>query len=104
MTQHSALTGADLHEPKGAASATRGQVYVANGAGSGNWRDVGVLTARLDDVSAPSSVYLVVPYDCAITKVSTRLQGAITGANSTLTVSNNADSSMGTITVTQSRS
>lgn len=34
---HSTLTGSDLHEPKGAASATSGQVYVANGAGSGVW-------------------------------------------------------------------
>lgn len=31
---HSALTGADLHESKGAASASLGQVAVANGAGS----------------------------------------------------------------------
>lgn len=36
---HSGLTGADLHEPKGVASATNGQVYVANGAGSGVWKD-----------------------------------------------------------------
>lgn len=104
MTQHSALTGADLHEPKGAASATRGQVYVANGAGSGAWKDIGALTTRLDDVSAPSSVYLVIPYDCAITKISTCLQTAITGANSTLTVYNHAGSSMGTITVAYSGS
>ena len=31
---HSTLTGADLHESKGAASASLGQVAVANGAGS----------------------------------------------------------------------
>lgn len=35
--QHSALTGAELHEPKGVASASSGQVYIANGAGSGTW-------------------------------------------------------------------
>lgn len=99
MTQHSALTGADLHEPKGVASATRGQAYIANGSGSGVWRDIGALTTYLADVSAPSSVYLVIPYDCAITKVSTCLQGAITGANAILTVYNHAGSSMGTITV-----
>lgn len=34
---HSTLTGADLHEPKGAASAAAGTVYIANGAGSGSW-------------------------------------------------------------------
>lgn len=32
--QHSALTGSDLHECKGAASAASGQVAIANGAGS----------------------------------------------------------------------
>lgn len=36
-TSHSTLTGIDLHEPKGAADAASGQVYVANGAGSGTW-------------------------------------------------------------------
>lgn len=36
-TTHSLLTGADLHEPKGAATATTGTVYTANGSGSGTW-------------------------------------------------------------------
>jgi hypothetical protein len=36
-TVHSTLTGADLHEPKGAATALVGEVYVADGAGSGVW-------------------------------------------------------------------
>lgn len=35
--QHSALTGAELHEPKGAAAASANTVYVANGSGSGSW-------------------------------------------------------------------
>lgn len=34
---HSSLTGTDLHEPKGVSSASSGQVYVANGGGSGAW-------------------------------------------------------------------
>lgn len=34
---HSSLTTTDLHEPKGVAAATSGQVYIANGAGSGAW-------------------------------------------------------------------
>lgn len=34
---HSSLTGADLHEPKGAAAATANKVYVSDGAGSGAW-------------------------------------------------------------------
>ena len=35
--EHSTLTTGELHEPKGAAGASAGQVYVANGAGSGVW-------------------------------------------------------------------
>lgn len=37
---HSTLTGANLHEPKGAAAASADTVYVANGAGSGTWQQV----------------------------------------------------------------
>lgn len=34
---HKSLTGADLHEPKGADTALANQVYVSDGAGSGSW-------------------------------------------------------------------
>jgi hypothetical protein len=34
---HSSLTDPYLHEPKGVSSAGQGQVYVADGAGSGDW-------------------------------------------------------------------
>lgn len=37
MVDHSTLTDPELHEPKGAATATSGQVYAANGSGSGAW-------------------------------------------------------------------
>ena len=36
--QHNALTDPNLHEPKGIAAASDKQLYVSNGAGSGNWR------------------------------------------------------------------
>jgi hypothetical protein len=35
---HSTLTDPYIHEPKGAAAAGAGDVYVADGAGSGDWR------------------------------------------------------------------
>lgn len=35
--QHNQLTGADLHEPKGASTAAINTVYVSDGAGSGSW-------------------------------------------------------------------
>ena len=37
MPLHSSLTDPNLHEPKGAASASQGMIYVADGAGSGTW-------------------------------------------------------------------
>jgi hypothetical protein len=46
-TPHSTLTGADLHEPKGVAAATAGDVYIADGAGSGSW---GVETPEGTDI------------------------------------------------------
>jgi hypothetical protein len=37
MAEHKDLTGADLHEPKGIATASDGQSYMADGLGSGSW-------------------------------------------------------------------
>ena len=37
---HRDLPNAELHEPKGAASANANEVYVADGAGSGSWQDI----------------------------------------------------------------
>lgn len=41
--QHSTLTGANSHEPKGVESATNEDVYVADGLGSGNWKEIQVM-------------------------------------------------------------
>lgn len=35
--EHASLTDPEIHEPKGVASASQGEVYVADGVGSGNW-------------------------------------------------------------------
>lgn len=40
MSTHSSLTDPELHEPKGASTATAGQVYIANGSGSGSWSNM----------------------------------------------------------------
>ena len=52
---HASLTGAELHEPKGADSAVLGEVYVADGAGSGSWASVGTsaFTGMIADFPAP---------------------------------------------------
>lgn len=51
MARHKDLTGTDLHEPKGVAAASSGQVYVANGSGSGAWATVAGSYATLTAVS-----------------------------------------------------
>jgi hypothetical protein len=119
MVAHASLTGANLHEPKGAASASADTVYVADGAGSGSWVKVDsanidttsifntnkfTLTAVLDDVSTASSVYIPMPFACTVNSVYSALQAAITGADATVTVRNNSDTSMGTLTIAQSGS
>lgn len=40
MVEHVTLTDPQLHEPKGVAAAVTGQVYRANGAGSGSWEKI----------------------------------------------------------------
>lgn len=52
---HASLTGSQLHEPKGVDTATLGTVYVANGAGSGNWSNVGTssFTGMIADFTWP---------------------------------------------------
>ena len=52
--EHSTLTGASLHEPKGVAAAAANRVYVSDGAGSGSWAQIGasVLTTAAQPFSA----------------------------------------------------
>ena len=40
MPLHRNLSGDQLHEPKGVDTAANGEVYVADGAGSGAWADL----------------------------------------------------------------
>ena len=105
MPLHSALTGTDLHEPKGVAAAASGKVYLSNGLGSGSWVVPSyTITGVIDDVSTASTIYLGVPFAGTVTKVVTVLAGSLTTADATITVKDAAGSSMGTLTITQSGS
>lgn len=42
MALHKDITGANNHEPKGVENASSGQVYIANGSGSGSWQDLAI--------------------------------------------------------------
>ncbi len=100
--QHSVLSGGDLHEPKGVASATAGKVYISDGSGSGAWTSAGeIITGYIDDVSTIEVVHVPMPFAGTISKVITVLEGAISNDDATITVKNDSAASMGTLTITQ---
>lgn len=119
--QHSVLSGADLHEPKGVSSAAVKEVYVATGAGSGTWEqmsaakvsiadagshftgtdveaalqelgpEVHYLTMELADISTASFVLFPIPADCVVNEVQTILAGAIATSDATITITRGGD-------------
>jgi len=97
---HNSLTGSNLHEPKGAATADANEVYVANGSGSGVWTAIqDIYTVEITDVSTADNVYIVAANAGTVSKVVTLLAGSISVANSTVTCYNSAGASMGTLTI-----
>lgn len=73
MAEHNTLTDPELHEPKGVSAAAEGQVYVADGAGSGTWQaqnstgthvgfadynDLATATTPLSIVGGASAIYI----------------------------------------------
>ena len=102
---HSTLSDPFLHEPKGVASASSGDVYLANGSGSGTWTSrQSMLTVQFPDISSASNLYVPIPYAGTITKIQSVLTAAISGGDAVFTVTNSSGSSMGTLTITQSGS
>jgi hypothetical protein len=119
MATHASLTGAELHEPKGVEGASVDTVYVANGSGSGVWQKVGAsqlnassvfnvnkdfITVQLADVSAPSAVLVPITRACTLTKITSVINNAITGADSVISVTKTGGSSLGTFTIANSGS
>lgn len=120
MTIHKNLSDAELHEPKGAATAASGTVYISDGAGSGTWIKLPLssldltstqnpntvyVSAVLTDVSTASSILVPAPENCTFVSARFYLGGAITVADSILTLTRNDGSSFGsTVTITQAAS
>jgi len=107
---HSTLTGAELHEPKGAAGATANQIYISDGAGSGTWTTVNntnkeIITYTIDDISTAASHWVVPGIAGDISKITTVLHGALGTADAALTFGIGGTAITGSaITVTQSGS
>lgn len=91
--QHKLIADADLHEPKGIASAVAGKVYVSDGAGTGNWLypsgkvhgeiyiDAGATTQTLSAASAYSKLNPGTEWASGVSSVLT-----LTPANGTITL------------------
>ena len=101
MPAHSTLTGADLHEPKGADAASTDTVYVADGAGSGTWEKVTsdsidttsvknvnkfYIYTNYDNLNTTNALLIPTPFNCTLTKVTGVLSAALGTANVTVNV------------------
>lgn len=51
MPAHADLTGSDLHEPKGADTASANTAYVSDGAGSGTWKKLTETSLNIANLS-----------------------------------------------------
>lgn len=118
--EHKDIPDANLHEPKGAAGASSGEVLQSVGSGATTFAKINTsnidatsikntneyfLTVTLPDVSAASSVYVPVVVASVFVGATTVLGGAITSADSTVTFVRNDSASFGTgITIAYSGS
>lgn len=76
MVEHSTLTGASLHEPKGVDTADADRVYVSNGAGGGTWTTVSADMVEDDAKAFQTRLLHVVDQKSAGTDAGTFTQGA----------------------------
>jgi hypothetical protein len=88
--EHSSLTGSDLHEPKGIASAAANAVYVATGAATGTWTvqnnlNKMILNCTLPDIDADAAAWVVCPIAGTISKVYTVIDGTIATSDAVIT-------------------
>lgn len=92
--EHKNLTGADLHECKGASTAAANTLLQANGAGAATFVDVlgslktankTFLYCTIPDISTAASVFIPAPITGTVSKIFVTLNNAITVADSTVT-------------------
>lgn len=74
MTEHRVITDAQLHEIKGAASASAGTVPIANGSGGAPFGVLPInysytLNLTVDDISVLNKMHVVVPTTGTLSKV-----------------------------------
>lgn len=124
-TQHSTITGADNHEPKGVESAATGTSYHSTGLGTGLWRYSAATEVVLQDANnvftginvedvlyelyqtenliegqfasaaTGETILLPVPFSSTVVSITFILGGTITTGNPTVTVTRSDGASMG---------
>lgn len=116
--QHVNATDPNIHEPKGVAAASANTMYIADGGGSGSWAKAGpsnltdinnvniiVVTHKLIDISTAHSEWVIPGIAGDITAIKSVLDGAITGANATISFEiGGVAVTNGNLTITQSGS
>lgn len=94
MPNHVSLPEDNLHECKGASTATSGTVPTSNGAGHTTWsnplaslnnKNKMYLYGQFTDISTASSVFIPTTLAGLVSRITVTLQGAITTANSIVT-------------------
>jgi len=89
MAEHNTLTGSSLHEPKGVATASAGEVYTSDGLGSGAWSvapgfyNTKVIVRDISDLPDPVSGNITL-----VAGTTYILDGSISLGANTLTYSN----------------
>jgi hypothetical protein len=114
MAEHKDLTGADLHEVKGASTAAANTLLQANGSGQATFVDVLsalkarnriTLATRFTDISTAASIWVPSPMAGKVIGIYVTLHAAITIANSIVTAEINGVPLTGlSITITQAGS
>ena len=104
MTEHVVITDPNIHEPKGISTANAGEVYVANGAGSGTYSPrFYTLTGHITDISTAQTVYVAVPYSGNVVKLVAVNGTTLTGGSAaTVTLKDNAGNTMGSVAFSNS--
>ena len=104
--EHVNIADGQRHEPKGVSTATVGEIYQADGAESGGWKQPTVaLAVKMESISGGTSVYVVAPFAAEVEKIYCVIDGALTGTDETITPKINGTAiTGGGITITQSGS
>ena len=104
--EHVDIADGERHEPKGAASATIGEIWQSDGAESGSFKQPTVaLTVKMENIGTAQSVWVVAPFAAEIETIYSIINAALTTADESITVEiNGVAVGGGNITITQSGS